>query len=87
MYLIWQTDAKFKIRTPKYPWEHKTPKNGIWRRQRSLTSDDLGPRKGHNVSVNHGYHLTTPIHVHITSKHTEVCKFQTFERYGNANFA
>ena len=50
--------------------------------QRSLTSDDLGwPRKGHNVSVNHGCHLPTPIHVHITSKHTEVRKFQVLKRY------
>ena len=52
--------------------------------QRSLTSDDLGGwlRKGHNVSVNHGCHLPTPIHVHITSKHTEVRKFQVLKRYG-----
>ena len=61
----------------------KNPKNDLWRHQRSLTSDDLGwPRNGHNVSVNHGCHLATPIHVHITSKNTEVRKFQSLKRYG-----
>ena len=54
-----------------------------WRHQRSLTSDDLGwPRKGHNVSENHGGHLPTPIHVHITNKNTEVRKFQVLKQYG-----
>ena len=76
-------DAKFKINAPNYPWGHKNPKNDLWRDQRSLTSDDLGwPRNGHNVSVNHGCHLATPIHVHITSKNTEVRKFQALKRYG-----
>ena len=78
----WQTDAKFKISAPNYPRGHKYPKNGIWRHQRSLTSDDLGwPRKGHNVSVNHGCHFPTPIHVHITSINAEVRQFQTLKRY------
>ena len=27
-------------------------------------------------------HLVTPIHVHITSKNTEVRKFQALKRYG-----
>ena len=69
----------------KSPWGHKNPKNDIWRHQNSLTSDDLGwPWKGHNVSVNHGCHLATPIHVlvHITSKNTEVRKFQALKRCG-----
>ena len=79
----WQMDAKFKISAPNYPWGHKNPKNDLWRHQRSLTSDGLGwPRNGHNVSVNHGCHLATPIHVHITSKNTEVRKFQALKRYG-----
>ena len=48
-----------------------------------MTSDDFGwPRKGHNVSVNHGFYLPTPIHVHITSINAEVRKFQAFKRYG-----
>ena len=37
-----QTDAKFKISAPNYPWRHANPKNGIWRHQRPLTSDNLG---------------------------------------------
>ena len=75
----WQMDAKFKISAPNYPWGHKNPKNELWRHQRSLTSDDLGwPRNGHNVSVNHGCHLATPIHVHITSK---IPKFASFRRW------
>ena len=80
----WQTDAKFKISAPNYPWGHKNPKNDIWRHQRALTSDDLGwPRKGHNVRVNHGCYLPTPIHVHnITSINVEVRKFQALKRYG-----
>ena len=79
----WQMDAKFKISAPNYPWGYTNPKNDLWRHQRSLTSDDLGwPRNGHNVSVNHGCHLATPIHVHITSKNTEVRKFQALKRYG-----
>ena len=46
-------------------------------------SDDLdGPRESHNVNVNHGCHLPTPIHVHITSINAEVRKFQTLKRYG-----
>ena len=78
----WQTDATFKINAPNYPWGRKNPKM-TWRHQRQLTSDDLGwPRKDHNVRVNHGCHLPTPIHVHITSKHTEVRKFQALKRYG-----
>ena len=79
----WKTDTKFTISAANYPWGHKTHKKGIWGHQRSLTSDDLGwPRKGHSVSANHGYHLPTPIHVHITSRHTEVRKFQALKRYG-----
>ena len=53
------------------------------RQHRSLTSDGLGsPRKGHNVGVNHGCHLPTPIHVHIIRKDTEVLKFQALKLYG-----
>ena len=78
----WQTDAKFKISAPNYLWGHKNPRNDVWRHQRSLTSDDLGwPRKGHNVSVNHGCHLQTPIHVHSTSINAEFRKFQALKRY------
>ena len=38
----------------------------------------------HYVSVSHGCHLVTPIHVqfHITNKNTEVRKFQVLKRYG-----
>ena len=46
-----------------------------------MTSVDLAA-VGHNVSVNHGCHLTTPIHVPITSKNSEVRKFQALKRYG-----
>ena len=61
-------------------------KKVAWRHQRSLTSDDLSwPRKGHNVSVNHGCHLPTSIHVHITSINADVRKFQALKRYGTQN--
>ena len=81
---IWMANGlQIQKQCTKLPLGHKNPKNDIWRRQRSLTSDDLGwPRKCQNVSVNHGCHLSTPIHVHITSKHTEVRKFQALKRYG-----
>ena len=44
-----------------------------------MTSVDLGKV---TVSVNYVCHLITPIHVHITSKNTEVSKFQALKRYG-----
>ena len=51
--------------------------------QRSVPSDDLDwPREGHYVSVNHECQLATPIHVPITSKNTEVRKFQALKQYG-----
>ena len=35
-----------------------------------------------NVSVNHGCHIPTPIHVGITSINAEIRKFQALKRYG-----
>ena len=56
---------------------------------RSATSPPVSPLKatGHNVSVNYGCHLGTPIHVHITSKNTEFRKLQALKRYGTQIFA
>ena len=72
-----------KISASNYPRGNKNPKNDIWRHHRSLTSDDLGwPWKGHNVNVSHVCHLATYIHVHITSKNTEICKLQALKLYG-----
>ena len=34
------------------------------------------------TSEDHGCHLLTPIHVHITNKHTEIRKFQALKQYG-----
>ena len=62
-----------------HPEVTKTRINNLWRHHRSFTPDDLGwPRKGNNVGVNHGCHLATPIHVLITSKNTELRKFQAY---------
>ena len=47
----------------------------------SRVSDLELPLKGHNVRVNHGCHLPTPIQVHVTSKNTEFRKFEAFKRY------
>ena len=71
----WQMAVKFRISAPNYPSGHKNLK---------MTYDVLKgrPRKGHNISVNHGCHIATHIHVHITSKNTEVRKFQALKRYG-----
>ena len=81
---IWMANVcQIQNQRTKLPLGAQNPENDTWRHQRSLTSDDLGwPRKCHKVSVNHGCHLPTPIHVHITSKHTDVRKFQTLKRYG-----
>ena len=59
---------------------------GQWSTQDFSKAQDIALRDAclyrRNVSINHGCHLPTPIHVHISSKNTEVRKFQALKRYG-----
>ena len=81
---IWMTNrCQIQNQRTKLPLGHKNPKNDIWRQQRSLISADLGwPRKGHNVSVNHGWNLGTLSMSISPSKNVEVRMFQALKWYG-----
>ena len=78
---IWMTNGcQIQNQRTKLPLGAQIPEK--WHMMSSKVIDLGWPRKGQNVSVNHGCHLATPSHVHITSKNTELRKFQALKRYG-----